>query len=207
MWKLTDEAIREGVKSTTRFRSKQPNKRCHRSQHPLPQRQASGAKGGHAAKRSAKLRRSQRTNGGYARRNNPHICRSVPIGYDHTGFDSCIDIPMPYPSSPFYGANVDFGQLSSQDNFGSSLMMPSVDLRGGYSTPPLPQDVLPYENAYMLPQDPPEPLFYDTDTNSPSPPACGEPRTPESQVDCYMEMGRPMEGAYAFEDVSSDYQG
>ncbi|KAF2732944.1 winged helix DNA-binding domain-containing protein, partial [Polyplosphaeria fusca] len=51
MWKLTNEAIQEGVKSTTRYRSKQPNKRGHRMGQPQPQRQASGAKGGQAAKR------------------------------------------------------------------------------------------------------------------------------------------------------------
>jgi hypothetical protein len=76
MWRLTDEAIREGVKSTTRYRSKQPNKRSHRTQQPQPQRQASGAKGGQAARRSANLRRSKRMNGQY--RNDPYISRSVP---------------------------------------------------------------------------------------------------------------------------------
>ena len=60
MWRLTDEAIREGVKSTTRYRSKQPNKRGHRTQQPQPQRQASGAKGGQAARRSARMKRSGR---------------------------------------------------------------------------------------------------------------------------------------------------
>jgi hypothetical protein len=76
MWRLTDETIREGVKSTTRYRSKQLNKRAHRTQQPQPQRQASGAKGGQAARRSANLRRSKRMNGQY--RNDPYISRSVP---------------------------------------------------------------------------------------------------------------------------------
>ncbi|KAF1981945.1 hypothetical protein K402DRAFT_425018 [Aulographum hederae CBS 113979] len=60
LWRLTDKAIREGVKSTTRYRSKQPNKRPPRSHHPDPTRQASGARGGQAAKKSARLRRSAR---------------------------------------------------------------------------------------------------------------------------------------------------
>jgi len=58
MWRLTESAIKEGVKSTTRYRSKQPNKRGgHRSaHHPHPQRQISGAKGGKAARLSSRLR-------------------------------------------------------------------------------------------------------------------------------------------------------
>ncbi|KAF1816640.1 hypothetical protein P152DRAFT_131005 [Eremomyces bilateralis CBS 781.70] len=58
MWRLDEDAVREGVKSTTRFRTKQGNKRNGRSHHPAPQRQASGAKGGQATKRNARLRRS-----------------------------------------------------------------------------------------------------------------------------------------------------
>ncbi|KAJ9666287.1 hypothetical protein H2201_003475 [Coniosporium apollinis] len=59
-WRLTEDAIRNGVKSTTRYRSKIPNKRGGRSQHPAPQRQASGAKGGQAARKAAKFRRAVR---------------------------------------------------------------------------------------------------------------------------------------------------
>ncbi|KAF2124427.1 hypothetical protein P153DRAFT_350431 [Dothidotthia symphoricarpi CBS 119687] len=95
MWRLTTEAIREGVKSTTRYRSKAPNKRGTRSHHPLPQRQASGAKGGQAARRSANLRRRNRINdSAYA-----GTYRSVPAAFDPT-FNP--DMSMPYPTSPYY---------------------------------------------------------------------------------------------------------
>ncbi|KAH6639140.1 hypothetical protein C7974DRAFT_449069 [Boeremia exigua] len=58
MWRLTPASLREGVKSTTRYRSKAPHKRTtHRT--PLPQRQASGAKGGQASRRSTTLRRAR----------------------------------------------------------------------------------------------------------------------------------------------------
>ncbi|KAF2623070.1 hypothetical protein BU25DRAFT_401237, partial [Macroventuria anomochaeta] len=41
MWRLTPAALREGVKSTTRYRSKAANKRSSSRTQPLPQRQAS----------------------------------------------------------------------------------------------------------------------------------------------------------------------
>jgi hypothetical protein len=127
--------------------------------------------------------------------------------YNPSGFDPCVDIPIPYPSSPFYGSEIDFSQPPRQDDFGSSLMVPALSIRDGYSTPPLSQDVLTYDNAYVLPQGQPEPFFYDTDTNSPSPPACDEPHTPESQGDCYMGRYPSTEGAYFLDDISADYQG
>ncbi|KAF2458434.1 hypothetical protein BDY21DRAFT_302623 [Lineolata rhizophorae] len=57
-WRLTSEALLHGVKSTTRYRSKTPHKRNSRSHVPAPQRQASGAKGGLAAKK-AHMRQKQ----------------------------------------------------------------------------------------------------------------------------------------------------
>ncbi|KAH7024251.1 hypothetical protein B0J12DRAFT_386406 [Macrophomina phaseolina] len=56
MWRLTEEAIREGVKSTTRYRkphSKRGAKNPHGQFHhpPAAQRQAAGSKGGQAARR------------------------------------------------------------------------------------------------------------------------------------------------------------
>ena len=48
------------MKSTTRYRRNVPNKKVSKSDHPAPQRQRSGAKGGKAAKKAAKLRRSAR---------------------------------------------------------------------------------------------------------------------------------------------------
>lgn len=201
MWKLTDEAVREGVKSTTRYRSKAPNKRGPRSQHPLPQRQASGAKGGQAARRAAKMRRSQRASEKYAHCSDRYVCRSVPTVYDQTSYEPCFDMPMPYPSSPFYVSEVDFGQPSSQDDFGSPLMGSGLDLRS-YSTSPMSQGSF-YDPAQVFPQDPSEPMFYRDETASPS---ASEPRTPDSPGDCYMDMGMDIQGTYIFDDITSNYR-
>ena len=56
-WVLEDWAVKDGVKSTTRYR-KPPSRRVHRSENPAPQRQRSGAKGGRAARKFARHRRS-----------------------------------------------------------------------------------------------------------------------------------------------------
>ncbi|KAI9880830.1 MAG: hypothetical protein M1830_000266 [Pleopsidium flavum] len=60
IWVLEPSAINEGVKSTTRYRKNAPNKKIGKSETPAPQRQKSGAKGGKAARKAAKLRRSAR---------------------------------------------------------------------------------------------------------------------------------------------------
>ncbi|OJD40494.1 forkhead domain-containing protein [Diplodia corticola] len=64
MWCLTSEAIREGVKSTTRYRKKEQHKRGSKHSHnpnhrPSAQRQAAGARGGDATKRSTERRQVQ----------------------------------------------------------------------------------------------------------------------------------------------------
>ncbi|KAH9862730.1 hypothetical protein J1614_010823 [Plenodomus biglobosus] len=82
MWRLSAAAIREGVKSTTRYRSKAPNKRSQRSHLPQPQRQASGSKGGQAARRSVRMRRSNRMQMQQQYRSNPNANRSVPAAFD-----------------------------------------------------------------------------------------------------------------------------
>lgn len=46
------------MQSTTRYRKQGSNKKAAKSEHPAPQRQRSGAKGGRAAKKTAKLRRA-----------------------------------------------------------------------------------------------------------------------------------------------------
>jgi hypothetical protein len=194
MWRLTDEAIREGVKSTTRYRSKQPNKRGHRTQQPQPQRQASGAKGGQAARRSARMKRS-----GQYRSNDQYISRSVPAAFDpsyHSGGDPT---SMPYPPSPYYGSDVDFGYASKHDDFGSPGMASHLDLFSparSYSGSPMSQHggasvtgsmmgggsnfggggIPITDQAYVLDQSPTDSLF----ANSPSPSdaSCDQPRTP-----------------------------
>ncbi|EAW11481.1 forkhead domain protein [Aspergillus clavatus NRRL 1] len=55
-WRLTDEAIKKGIQSTTRYRKQANHKRSLGSDPPAPQRQRSGAKGGKATKITAKYR-------------------------------------------------------------------------------------------------------------------------------------------------------
>lgn len=59
VWILTEDAIRHGVQSTTRYRKHGSNKKTNRARIPAPLRQRSGAKGGRAARRAAKLRREE----------------------------------------------------------------------------------------------------------------------------------------------------
>lgn len=118
MWRLSADAIREGVKSTTRYRSKVPNKRGYRSHHPHPQRQASGSKGGHAARRSVRMRRSNRmqdsSSGGYT--SDPYGSRRVPDAFDGPGGAGDL-----YSSSPGY---------ASHDDMDFYPKDPSTDLTG-----------------------------------------------------------------------------
>jgi hypothetical protein len=206
MWRLTDEAVREGVKSTTRYRSKQPNKRGNRSQHPLPQRQASGAKGGQAARRSAKIRRSNRMNEAY--RSEPYVSRSVPTSYDPSFDPRSTDIaipnnhpPMQYVHSPCYGSESDY---SVQDDFGSLLGSPGLDLdplpARSYSASPLLHGCR--NPAYVLYQDPSEPLF----SNSPSPSA-DDPLTPTSPgLSWGMDISGLPSGPCIFDEHATAYQ-
>ncbi|KAG7007009.1 hypothetical protein G7Y79_00012g033450 [Physcia stellaris] len=53
IWVLADSALEEGVKSTTRYRKQNSNKKGSKTENPALQRQLSGAKGGKAAKKSA----------------------------------------------------------------------------------------------------------------------------------------------------------
>lgn len=111
MWRLTDEAVREGVKSTTRFRHKHPTKRSSRSHQPRPQRQASGAKGGQAARRSAKMRRMN------AASELPRgDVRSVPSAFNPTY--RADTAPMFFAPSP-PGSDIHFGYNVRHGGFGS----------------------------------------------------------------------------------------
>jgi hypothetical protein len=200
MWRLTEQALREGVRSTTRYRSKQPNKRGTRGRHPLPQRQASGAKGGHAASRSAHMKRSKRVQEHFERE--PFIARSVPdtfaINYDSNEDDD----KVAFPPSPFYGSGIEHASSKHgahhYDQFGSPHMannglelFPSTQT---FSTPMSMGDT-----AYTLSQSPSEPLF----TNSPTPPL-DEPTTPMGQGTWSndMRVGSPC----SFNDMGMGYQ-
>jgi hypothetical protein len=182
MWRLTAEALREGVKSTTRYRSKQPNKRGTRTHHPQPKRQASGAKGGVAARRSANVRRSKRVTEFHNRISEPYTARSVPAAFEPFYHHGSHDVQ--YPRSPYFGSDVDFvydppsfnnhhSKQSNNRDFGSSAhgmeMFPQTQ-----SFPNQMMQMIP-ESAYVLTQSPSEPLFTDSPT-----PSAEEPRTPMS---------------------------
>ncbi|KAL4906590.1 hypothetical protein BDW74DRAFT_176906 [Aspergillus multicolor] len=55
-WRLTDEAVSNGIQSTTRYRKQTNYKKPIPSEPPAPQRQRSGAKGGKATKITARFR-------------------------------------------------------------------------------------------------------------------------------------------------------
>ncbi|KAL4980321.1 hypothetical protein BDW66DRAFT_53868 [Aspergillus desertorum] len=55
-WRLTDEAVSNGIQSTTRYRKQANYKKPVTSDPPAPQRQRSGAKGGKATKITARFR-------------------------------------------------------------------------------------------------------------------------------------------------------
>ncbi|KAF2644462.1 hypothetical protein P280DRAFT_545928 [Massarina eburnea CBS 473.64] len=185
MWRLTDEAVRDGVKSTTRYRSKQPNKRAHRSSNPLPQRQASGAKGGQAARRAARRRVNTRMN----MPEHPSY-RSVP-----TGVASVFDTEsLPLHSTPYYGSPTisesEFDEYSKEGasfNTASTLGVPSSSLElfapRNYNAnigSPFTQNMPPCgDTAYIQePINGADPMIF---ANSPSSTA-DEPRTPDSQL-------------------------
>ncbi|KAF1837173.1 hypothetical protein BDW02DRAFT_492083 [Decorospora gaudefroyi] len=167
MWRLTEEAIRDGVKSTTRYRSKQPNKRAHRTQQPLPQRQASGAKGGQAARRSARMKRLGNMY------DYSTSARSVPSAFDPCYLNQQSPHTHSYPYSPYYSD----GDFKSDPDFGSPLggpLFPPPPLQPrAYLGSPMLQGVPITDTGYVLDQSPTASLF----TNSPSPTA-DEPRTP-----------------------------
>jgi hypothetical protein len=101
MWRLTPAALREGVKSTTRYRSKA--KRSSSRSQPLPQRQASGAKGGNASRRAASNRRAQR-----ARELSRHGPTSgAPHSGPHNGYSSDFREETPYSSPSSYPSRSD----------------------------------------------------------------------------------------------------
>lgn len=177
MWRLTDDALVNGVKSTTRYRSKQPNKRGHRTGL-YPQRQRAGAMGGKSAKKQ--LRHKARMQDGY--RSNPYQTPSRTMPTPAT-FEPSIrsDMSM-YTGSPYYsssGSEVD--HMEYQPNaYSSPLEARRLDMSQPllHGLPLSSSTLSSYDNGYFHPpSDPAEPLF----TNSPSPSA-SEPRTPGSDA-------------------------
>ncbi|KAF3039694.1 hypothetical protein E8E12_002427 [Didymella heteroderae] len=191
MWRLTEAALIEGVKSTTRYRSKAPNKRSHRTQ-PQPQRQASGAKGGHAARRAANLRRSQRA------RETVMYHRPIPSSdpYSNVGYGSEWEDSTVYKPSSAYSSRVhspyrqmcmphtvprDDAAFSSDVSFPPMLGTAShlVSAPRSYTSPPATpatpsiQDFRGGDAAYVPEQDIGQPLFAGSPT-----PSADSPVTP-----------------------------
>ncbi|EUC42789.1 hypothetical protein COCMIDRAFT_102605 [Bipolaris oryzae ATCC 44560] len=178
MWRLTEQAIREGVKSTTRYRSKQPNKRSNRTHQPQPQRQASGAKGGQAARRAARLKRSAHMHEAYL--SAQPMSRSVPTAFDPSyhryGFPSSV------PPSPYTGSETDFGYTSQNSDFPDSPIPDGCNMdlfssASSYMGSPMSQGMPITDTAYLLHQSSSDSIF----THSSSPTA-DEPRTPLDQA-------------------------
>jgi hypothetical protein len=148
-WILTEKARKEGVQSTTRYRKQGIHKKTAKSEHPAPQRQRSGAKGGRAAKKIPKLRRTvlderrddmpQQRNetipGGYRSSSvhtqapNPTYDQTMspatptlnipPDAFDLANVGGCIDLAE---DSPLFYTDSEAGE----DTFFSDLSFPSV---------------------------------------------------------------------------------
>ncbi|KAH7406577.1 hypothetical protein DE146DRAFT_675957 [Phaeosphaeria sp. MPI-PUGE-AT-0046c] len=193
MWRLTADALRDGVKSTTRYRSKQPNKRGSRTM-PQPQRQASGAKGGQAARRSANIKRSKRVYD-YQRNDRYNMSSdSRPKLFIHT-----------HSHSPYFDPNVEYAYSAPQhglplgSDFGSPHMSNhSMEL---FPSPqPFADPVQLRDTSYVLgAHGLGESIFTDSPT-----PSADEPKTPTSQDawDEELAMGVPC----ALEGMSMGYQ-
>jgi hypothetical protein len=218
MWRLTEAALVEGVKSTTRYRSKAPNKRSHRTQ-PQPQRQASGAKGGHAARRAANLRRSQRAReAGMYHRRTPSSDPYSNGGYtseweDNTvytpgsAYSNRVDSPYSHMSIP-YNTLRDDAAFSPDASFPPMLGMASHLVsppRSYASTParsasPLSQGFVGGDATYVSEQDPGEPLFGGSPTPSADLPVTpvdahyGFEQDVPMDIDVYEELS-PFDGA------------
>ena len=103
IWVLEESALVEGVKSTTRYRKHNPNRKGGRGETPAPLRQRSGAKGGKAARKSAKMRRSSRMGGP----NTFRLGEDPPAGFNSTSMIESharriVDMSFSSDSMPYY---------------------------------------------------------------------------------------------------------
>jgi hypothetical protein len=183
MWRLTDDALANGVKSTTRYRSKQPNKRGHRTGL-YPQRQRAGAMGGRSAKKQ--LRHKARMHDAY--RSDPYQGPSrsmpTPATFEST-FNS--DMPMYSDSASYYSpSGSDIDTIEYQPDAYGNATEPRMPQHIFHRLPNGPMSsssspLVSYSDGYIkLPSDPSAPLFTSSPADSPSPSA-SEPRTPDSQ--------------------------
>lgn len=103
IWVLEESALVEGVKSTTRYRKHNPYKKGGKGETPAPQRQRSGAKGGKAARKSAKKRRSSRMdepNPFRFEEDTPAVFNSTSVIESHTR--RIVDTSFSSDSMPYY---------------------------------------------------------------------------------------------------------
>lgn len=134
IWVLEESALVEGVKSTTRYRKHNQNRKGGKGESPAPLRQRSGAKGGKAAKKSAKMRTSSRM---YEQ--NPYrLEEDIPAGFNSTPMleshvRRIVDTSFSSDSMPYYlqMPTPPVEQLLSEDHHYS---YPSMATYG--STPP-----------------------------------------------------------------------
>jgi hypothetical protein len=204
MWRLTEEAIREGVKSTTRYRSKLPNKRHYRSVNPAPQRQASGAKGGQAAKKSSRLRRSERSRDDRLTGPRPDqfTARSVPSYGSVLESQTPTDLSLSYPASPYYGSEVDLSLTIKAEDFNTTWCT-SSDMMSERPASAASHHAYCPDQAYMIPCSPTEPLFY---SDSSPPDSSDEPMTPpEATGDFYLDSSMPVPEDYNMDDIVPNY--
>lgn len=103
IWVLEESALFEGVKSTTRYRKHNANRKVGKGETPAPQRQQSGAKGGKAARKSAKMRRSSRMDESMPfqhEEGNPTVFSSTSMMESHAR--GVADGSFPSDSVPYY---------------------------------------------------------------------------------------------------------
>lgn len=103
IWVLEESALTEGVKSTTRYRKHNPNKKVGKGETPTPQRQRSGAKGGKAARKSTKMRTSSRMDepGFFRLEEDTHAVFNSPSMMEiHAR--GIVDTPFSSDSMPYY---------------------------------------------------------------------------------------------------------
>ena len=180
-WKLADFAVKDGVKSTTRYRAKAPNKRCARTRDPDQKRMEAGAKGGQASKKAAQ-RRSQRLREG-SHLSGPTVRQlttpipppvyEVPLlGFDVKAERQPSPYFVPHSSSPNY-------THQQYSNVASTSAPHHAELLNLYSSPIVPANLRSYNHLSAFPQarhptpNSDEPFFYDSPAES-----SDEPITP-----------------------------
>ena len=104
LWRLTAQALQEGVISTTRYR-KDPKRKPERRSSPALKRQISGAKGGQATRAASQHRRAMqqrligRKRNGHLHRNDPHVQHYYGSSTS-AGSGQSSTLPSPHPFAP-----------------------------------------------------------------------------------------------------------